>query len=39
MPKSYSDYTMTGKELPGLGITGDRRIAHIDDGVLDIGVA
>jgi len=30
---------MAGKQLPCLGITGHYRVAHIDDGVLDIGVA
>ena len=29
---------MTGKQLPRLGIPGDRGVLHIDDGVLDIGV-
>jgi len=28
-PKIYSDHTMTGKQLPRLGIAGDRRIAHV----------
>jgi hypothetical protein len=39
LPGSYSNHTMTGKQLPRLGIPGDRRIPHIDDGVLDIGMA
>jgi hypothetical protein len=30
---------MTGKELPCLGIAGDRGVAHVHHGVLDIGVA
>ena len=30
---------MAGKQLPCLGITGHRRVAHLDDGILDIGVA
>ena len=30
---------MTGKQLSCLGIAGDRRVPHIDDGILDIGVA
>ena len=30
---------MTGKQLSCLGITGDRGVPHIDDGILDIGVA
>ena len=29
---------MTGKQLPCLGIAGDRGVAHIHHGVLDIGV-
>ena len=29
---------MTGKELPCLGIAGDRSVAHVHHGVLDIGV-
>jgi hypothetical protein len=29
---------MTGKELPGLGIAGDRSVAHVYHGVLNIGV-
>ena len=29
---------MTGKQLPRLGITGDGRVPHIDDGILDMGV-
>ena len=38
MPKSYSDHTMAGTEPPCLGIAGDRRVAHVHHGVLDIGV-
>ena len=29
---------MTGKQLPCLGIAGDRGVAHIHHGVLDISV-
>ena len=38
-PQSYSDHTMTGKQLPRLGIAGDRGIAHVHHRVLDIGVS
>jgi hypothetical protein len=30
---------MTGKQQPCLRIPGDRRVLHIDDGILNIGVA
>ncbi len=33
-----SNYTMTGKQLPCLGIARDRRKAHGHHRVLDIGV-
>ena len=36
--RAIQNHAMAGKELPRLGITGDRRIPHIDDSVLDIGV-
>jgi hypothetical protein len=29
---------MTGKQLPCLGIAGDRRVAHVHHRVLDVGV-
>ena len=29
---------MTGKQLPRVGIAGDRRVAHVHHRVLDIGV-
>ena len=32
----YSNHTMTGKQLPCLGITGHRGIAHVHHRVLDI---
>ena len=38
-PKIYSNYAMTGKELPCLGIACDSSVAHVHHGVLDIGVA
>ena len=38
-PHRYSDHTMTGKQLPRLGIAGDRGVAHVHHGVLDIRVA
>ena len=37
-PKDYSDHTMTGKELPCLGIARDRGVAHVHHRVLDISV-
>ena len=37
-PEYYSDHTMTGKQLPCLGIAGDCGVAHVRHGVLDIGV-
>src|SRR5215471_6171905 len=36
--KSYSDHTMTGKELPCLGIARDGSVSHVHHGVLDIGM-
>jgi len=37
-PENYSNHAMTGKELPRLRIACDGGVAHINDGVLDIGV-
>src|SRR6266446_2015114 len=37
-PKSYSDHAMAGKQLPCLGIAGDRGVAHVHHRVLDIGM-
>src|SRR5215470_16748516 len=37
--KVYSDHTMTGKQLPCLGIAGDRGVAHVHHRVLDISVS
>ncbi len=37
-PKDYADHTMTGKELPCLGIARDRGVAHGHHRVLDISV-
>ena len=36
--EDFSNYAMTGKQLPCLGITGDRRVAHVHHGVLDVGM-
>ena len=36
--EGFSNYAMAGKELPCLGIAGDRGVAHVHHCVLDIGV-
>ena len=37
-PEHYSNYAMIGKQLPRLGIAGDRSVAHVHHRVLDIGM-
>ena len=36
--EGFSNYAVAGKELPCLGIAGDRGVAHVHHCVLDIGV-
>ena len=36
--EGFSNYAMTGKQLPCLGITGDRSVTHVHHGVLDVGM-